>query len=379
MQKAVWKPNKTFIKKLDNLPGADFSPIYGKATISDSEYIFFQSFSDRKKRIYPYLVGEDERSAREIYSSIEPSIKDRAMEMFDKDMVRHDWNANVDYVGKLKKCYVVIGKELLLPKRFKDEVEKHERSIEKFNSVEEATASLKDSLASGKFFEELKQSESWENKLACILQKEGLRISDTTIVDISMMAEHTSYPHSIELMTRAAKVLKDYDYKPKEMHWMGFELYLEIPGHAYSDLWKLRSSKDVFIGEVKTLEPLMPCGKTHSQKEREWNVAWKKFREEEKRGLHRVRPKKEYDKNGRLVSITYRTASPKIPCGFIKGLKQCSSAGCESLSRGNYLKIKDADKIKNAICLPDEDHPESLSSLEGLLKQFYNIFDKSKK
>jgi hypothetical protein len=374
MQKNVWRPSKTFIKNLEDLPGSDFSSLYGKITIPGSEYVFFHSFSDSKKRPYPYLVGEDKRNAGEILESIEPSINSRAMEMLDNDMVRHDWNARVDYVGKLQKCYVVIAKELVLPKRFKKEVEKYETACKKEESM-----SLKDSIVSGNFFVELEQTDLFEKKLAKILEKEGAQLGNRTVVDVSMFAGNLSYPHSIELMERAARILKDYNYKPEEMPWMSFGMYLENPGHAYSDMWQLRNCNNMFIGEVKTIEPLLPCGKTHIQRMKEWNAIWKQFRKEEKQGLHKIPPKKEFDKNGKLISITYETASPNIPCDFIKGHDKCAPSWCETASRGEYVKRKDAKKSSGKLIdLLDDEHKEKLSKVAESVKQFYSAFDELK-
>jgi hypothetical protein len=373
MQKNVWKPNKTFIKNLADLPGSDFSSLYGKITIPSSEYIFLHSFSDSKKRPYPYLVGKDKRSAGEIMESIEPSVMGRSMEMLDNDIVRHDWNAEVDYIGKLQRGYVMIGKELMLPKRFKKEVEKYENAQKK-----EASMSIKDSILSGKFFVELEQSELFEQRLASILEREGAQLGNRTVVDVSMWAGKLSYPHSIELMERVARVLKNHNYKLEELPWMSFGLYCESPGHAYADMWQLRSCNNMFIGEVKTIEPLLPCGKTHSQVNKEWNATWKQFRKEEKQGLHKIPPKRVENPDG-TVSITYEIASPDIPCGFIKGHDECAPSWCETASRGEYVKREDAKKSSGKLIdLLDDEHKEKLGKVAESVQQLYSAFDELK-
>ena len=41
-----------------------------------------------------------------------------------------------------------------------------------------------------------------------------------------------------------------------------------------------KASKIMFVGEVKLIEPLLPCGKTSRQKNREWYKIHKKYDEE---------------------------------------------------------------------------------------------------
>lgn len=99
-----YTPEATFAEDLKKLnPKSEFAgqevlhfnSLYGKLTIPDACYIFLEGYSDSKKRPYPYLVGEDERSAGEIWESIEPLILDRATEMLDNDVCvmigMHKW------------------------------------------------------------------------------------------------------------------------------------------------------------------------------------------------------------------------------------------------------------------------------------------------
>jgi len=58
MEKNIWKPSKTFVKKVIKFPGSNFGSLYGKREISDSDYIFLYD-KGFDKRPLPYLIGED--------------------------------------------------------------------------------------------------------------------------------------------------------------------------------------------------------------------------------------------------------------------------------------------------------------------------------
>ena len=74
----------------------------------------------------------------------------------------------------------------------------------------------------------------------------------------------------------------------EDMPFLDFALF-DKPGYAMADITGLVESSERFVGEVKLIEPLLPCGKTPSQREVEWNAIWKAFRKEERRGLHKTR------------------------------------------------------------------------------------------
>ena len=376
-QERKYMPEKTFAEDLAKLdpnsqfPGQEvlhFNSLYGKPQLDGSELIFLNGYPDSEVRNYPYLIGDDNRSTAEIWKAIDPVVSDRAMEMLE-ETVRHEHNAQYDYVGKLVDGHVTIAKELILPDIFKEEVQKYKKAMKK-----EPKTSLENSIVSGKFFIDMKRSELFEQKLIRILQKEGAKLGNRTVVDMSMWANSLSYPHTIELMENIADVLKDYH--KEQLPWMSCGFFYEIPGYARADIDQLESSSDMFVGECKHIFPNLPCGKTYVEKIREWDATWKKFREEEKMGMHKIPPKKEYDSKGRIVSILYETASPNIPCGFIEGKEQCAPGWCKDSGRGEFVRRKNAKGGNKLEDFLDEKHKKKLGKVAENVGQLYKAFDK---
>lgn len=357
MKENIWKPSKTFVKEIINFPGSNFNSLYGRKTIPDSDYIFLYD-EGLEKRPYPYLIGEDKRSTGEIWKSIEPVIADRAKEMLENDTIRQYWSDEKDYVGKLKRCYIFLAKELLLPKKFKKEVDKHKEGQKK-----EPYMSIEDSVLSGKFFAEHVQEELFEKKLACILEKEGTKLGNRTVVDVKMSGHTISYPQTIELMEKTIGILKDQNYKLENMQLSGF--------CPYADIDKLVKSEVMFVGEVKLIEPLLPCGKTSRQRNHEWEKIHKKYDEERKCGLHKTYTRSGIDEEERRFT-RYITPSPRMPCGFIKGRKECAPGWCDDYSRGELVKKESSKENGNFL---NKKQTKVVNDVASFVSRLYNSFD----
>jgi hypothetical protein len=359
MEKNIWRPSKTFVKSVIKFPGSNFGSLYGKGTISDSDYIFLYD-KGFDKRPLPYLIGEDGRSAGEIWKSIEPAIIDRAKEMLEKDIVRSEWDSETDYVGKLQRGCAFIAKELLLPKDFRKEVEKRKELQKK-----EPYMPMEGAVFASKSIVDLEQQELFYKKLARVLGREGTELGNKTVVDIEMLGHNVSYPHTVELMERAIGVLKDHNYNLESLHLSGFT--------PYADIDKLIDSKIMFVGEVKLIEPLLPCGKTSRQKNREYDEINKKYDEERKRGLHKTYTRSGIDERRRKFT-THIIPSPRIPCSFIKGQRQCAPGGCGNLERGKLVKRDSEKKNENLLGL-DENQIENVNDVASLVSRLYKAFD----
>lgn len=366
-------PEKTFSEDLAKLnPKSQFAgqeilhfnSLYGELTIPHAELVFLRNL-DSKKRPYPYLIGKDKRSAGEIWESIKPLILKRAYEMLE-DIVQQKWDEETDYVGKLMEGTVIIAKELILPDRFKKEVEKR-KEIEK----RELQMSIEEAILSGQFFLELEESNMFYQKLIRILQEDGIKLSNKTVVDISMLTPAgLSYQHTIELMEIAAKELKNQGYRPVNLPELYYELFYETPGYPRARIYDLKDSSEMFVGECKLIEPQLPCGKTYKERYGEWREIWKKFEEERKRGLHKIPPKKRINTNG-TVTITYTTPTPNIPCGFINGVNNCAPSWCKKHSRGKFVKRK----ISRGLDSSKEKYREQLNEISNFVRRLYKAFD----
>jgi len=123
-EREMWRPRKTMAEELaklspnGNFPGQQpicFNALYGELTIPDSQYVFIHGYSDSKKR--PYIIGKDKRTAGQIWSVLEKRMGNRINEMLEKEIVGHDVNALTDYVGPLENIHMLIGKELIVPRK----------------------------------------------------------------------------------------------------------------------------------------------------------------------------------------------------------------------------------------------------------------------
>jgi hypothetical protein len=255
--------------------------LYGKSSIPDSYPTLVHGYSDSRKRPYPFILGEDARTAVEIYRSLEPLVIDRANEMLKNDVVRQPFDEKTDYLGKLEKYDVFIAKEIVLPKRFRQEVFKHEH-VEGKGPI----MTLSELVRSGQLFVDIEKSEKFDQKLMRILQKEGMEISDMTLVDVSAWAKRLSYSQSIELMEIIAEPLKNRGYELKrDLPWLN-------PSHwgknerAYVTVSQLRNCTHLFVGEAKIVESSIPYEKRGKFVKR---TGKRKDRNEYEESLSRIR------------------------------------------------------------------------------------------
>jgi len=385
-ERRKYTPERTFAKELAKLDAkskfADqeiihFNSLYGPVTMPDARYVVFHYYPDSDRRPYPYLVGEDGRSAKEIWESIRPVVEERAIEMLENDVVRQYWNGEVDYVGKLSSCDVVIAKELVLPREFKREAEKREKARQAA-SRKLGPASLESSILSGQLFADLEESNRFNQKMIRILKKDGATISSRTIVDVSVSGHGPAYRQSIELMERVVEVLQPRGYALEELPWMSYGLWDKWPGYARADISELKEWSEAFVGEMLAVAPLLPCGKTYRQRSGETERIWNTFEKECKRGMHKIPPRKVVNPDG-TVTITHETPMPELPCGFVDGVDRCSAKWCAD-GRGEFVKraveagtIDGPKELRDTLSPKDQ---EAIANVESLVRQLYEAFGK---
>jgi hypothetical protein len=287
-----------------------FNSLYGKLTCPESNYVYLEGIGSNK---FKYLVGEDEKNAGEIWGILKPALEEKAMSMMD---------------GKrpyLYECDVLIAKELVLPERLHEEVEKYEDEKTKKDQNE----SIEEQITSGSLFKELEESEKFYRKLIKIIKKDGAELSNRTVIGICFHPQERGTKYNNMLLEDAFSVMEPHGYEKGKMPRLSYGLWYEKEGYARTEISDLTIPCEKFVGEVKFILPTLPCGKNYLQKSIEWDGIWKTFREEEKLGLHPTIKEVER-KNGKIISETYISPSPKIPCSFITGTKNCAPAWCHT-------------------------------------------------
>ncbi len=326
----IWKPDRKFVKEVVNFPGASLNHFYGKRTIPDSYYITFRNKWNKrnKERPQPYLLGMDNRRPYDVLEALKKTTA-LATEMLDSTFtVNYPFGEDMIYIGKPECVRIEIAKELILPESFRALVKKRDLAESK-----EPRQSLPTSILTGRFFSEIEEYEAFERKLAGILEREGMRLGDKTVIDISLDCFGEVYPHTLELMNSAANELKDR-YTLQKMQDM-FIFSEDGYGNLRADIHDLKADQGMFIGELKKLEKALPCGKMYKEKLKEIEHLKKKFESEKKRGMHRDKIRKELiELDGITASGTsYEPSILNLPCG-IDGRESCAIKWCKQSGRG---------------------------------------------
>jgi len=344
-QRIKYTPGKTLEEDLNKLdpnsayPGSEimhFNSLYGPITIPDSELVAPYGYRSSEKT--SYIVGEDKRSAGEIYARIRDAIEKRVNRAFQKENVKVQVNALTEYVGPIDGVHVIIAKELILPEKI--------RQIKENKWKEEETAPGR----IGKYDREIIET----------LQKEGVRLGTKTLIEIWVGAAGIGVKElREELVDIAFEILSKEGYKIEKFPWLCYGYNNESPGRARVDLYELADSAMMYVGELKPIEPVLPCGKTHKQVSREWDELDKRYREEikliERRGLtSEEEAKMVLERYGIVLSPE---GKPTLPCNFRADTKVCTPDNCR---RGKYISKGRAQRLEDYL---DDEHKNALEKI----------------
>jgi hypothetical protein len=334
-QRRKYTPEKTLeedLKKLNpnsSFPGMEimhFNSLYGPITIPDSELVAPYAFRpSRLNEKTSYIIGEDKRSVGEIYAEIRYAIEERVNRAFQKEIVQVEVNALTEYVGPIDEVHVIIAKELILPEKV--------REIKKIKWKEEETAPGR----IGKYDREIIKT----------LQKEGLKLGTKTIIEIWVGAAGIGVEKlREELMDIVLGILSKDGYRIEKLPWLCYGYNHESPGCARADIYEIADSMIMFVGELKEIEFMLPCGKTRSQILKEWDELDKRYREEIKQVRKRDLTREEEAKMilERYGIVLGPEGEPTHPCNFRKDTRVCTPEDCR---RGRYISKSEAQSSKD--------------------------------
>lgn len=206
------------------------------------------------------------------------------------------------------------------------------------------------------------------------LKREGVKLGNRTVVDISAWSPGSMDSDlSKELFDMAFEVIKKDGYEIKEMPWLTFGYNSYGPGTARPfGVDDLGRCSEMYVGELKLIEPLLPCGRTHAQVSKVWDIAWERFKIETKQKRKReLTSEEEATIILKRYGITYRNdGSPNVPCHFRFDRDQCAPGAC---NRGKYISRGEAESLEDLL---DDKHKKSLARIKKLTSEAWEEIEK---
>ncbi len=277
--------NKFFRKELSKLdssskyPGQEkisLASLYGPLQIHDSQYIFAWTPRNHKNKIYIVNPSANGETPRDVYDVLRENFEGKAKKLLDK-------------TKGLSSLDIFIGKKLNLPEGLGG----------KPNEI---------------------YDDDHMRRLIRIVKSRGVSIGGEIVIDINAWAgPYKALNAEITMRSIILENLHGIGFERREMPKIAYTWKAYGPGDADAEVRFLTG--DCYIGELKSVQTKLPCGRTFSGAKRNFDKEWSKLSSGSEDGVDSfLNFIASGDPNIEKV--------PVIECGYKKGWKRCAPYAC---------------------------------------------------